>query len=68
MSLRHRNSLTECSHFFVTTTVVEFLDIFLDTTACELLISNIKHYRERYKFIILSYVIMASHFHWMYSK
>ncbi len=65
MSLRHRNSLTECSHFFVTTTVVKFLNIFSNENACELLIHNIKHYRKKYNFIVLGYVIMPSHFHWI---
>ncbi|MFZ0454246.1 MAG: transposase [Ignavibacteriaceae bacterium] len=65
MSLRHRNSLTECKLFFVTTTVVKFLNIFFDENACELLLQNIKHYRKKYNFIVLGYVIMPSHFHWI---
>ena len=65
MSLRHRNNLTECTHFFVTTTVVEFLNVFYDETACELLIKNIKYYQKKYNFVILGYVIMPSHFHWI---
>ncbi len=65
MSLRHRNSLTECSHFFVTTTVTEFLEIFKDDNACLLLVNNIKHYQKKYSFIVLGYVIMPSHFHWI---
>jgi REP element-mobilizing transposase RayT len=65
MGLRHRNALTDCTIFFVTTTVVSFLSIFADPAACNILIRNIKHYQERYKFSILAYVIMPSHFHWI---
>ncbi len=65
MSLRHRNSLIGCTLFFITTTVWQFLEPFADSKACDLLIENIKHYQERYKFIILAYVIMPSHFHWI---
>ncbi len=65
MSLRHRNSLTDCRIFFVTTTVIGFMNAFNDNNACDILIQNIKHYRERYKFTILAYVIMPSHFHWI---
>jgi putative transposase len=32
-----------------------------------LLIGNIKFYQEKYKFAILGYVIMPSHFHWIIS-
>ena len=31
----------------------------------KLLIKNIKHYQEKYKFEILAYVIMPTHFHWI---
>ncbi len=65
MSLRHRNSLTECRIFFVTTTVIEFMNAFTDKAACDILIKNIRHYQQRYKFTILAYVIMPSHFHWI---
>lgn len=65
MSLRGRANLTECTHFFVTTTVVDFIPVFEDANACDLLIHNIKHYQKRYQFSILAYVIMPSHFHWI---
>ncbi|QQS37296.1 MAG: transposase [Ignavibacteriales bacterium] len=65
MSLRHRNSLTECSIFFVTTTVINFLNVFKNPAACDILIHNIRHYQKRYNFRILAYVIMPSHFHWI---
>ncbi len=65
MPLRGRTNLTEESFFFVTTTVVDFVNVFKDTKCCEVLISNIKHYQKRYNFDILAYVIMPSHFHWI---
>ena len=65
MSQRGRIKLLYCSHFFVTTTVVDFFQVFTDENACELLIKNINHYKNKYNFIILGYVIMPSHFHWI---
>jgi REP element-mobilizing transposase RayT len=65
MSLRHRNSLIDNPIFFVTTTVINFLNVFTDPKACDILVSNIKHYQEKYHFTILAYVIMPSHFHWI---
>jgi putative transposase len=65
MGRRGRNNLAEEHFFFVTTTVIKFTPIFHDTRFCDILISNIKYYREKYKFTVLGYVIMPSHFHWI---
>ncbi|MCP5064688.1 MAG: hypothetical protein GY936_19810 [Ignavibacteriae bacterium] len=60
-----RNNLTEEHFYFVTTTVRNFSNVFINDKYCNILINNIKHYQKRYKFIILGYVIMPSHFHWI---
>lgn len=65
MPLRGRNNLTEERIFFVTTTVIRFLSVFKDLTVCKILVRNIKISQEKYKFAILAYVIMPSHFHWI---
>ncbi len=65
MGLRGRNNLTNERYFFVTTTVVRFLKVFSSPKACDILINNIKYYQCKYKFAILVYVIMPSHFHWI---
>jgi len=65
MGRRGRNNLTEERFYFVTTTVVKFTPIFTNQRFCEILISNINHYREKYKFVVLGFVIMPSHFHWI---
>ena len=65
MGLRGRNNLTDEHFFFVTTTVVRFLPIFSSYSFCDILINNIKHYQQKYKFEILAYCIMPSHFHWI---
>jgi len=65
MSLRGRNNLIDEHFFFVTTTVIQFLPIFTNHKFCNVLIENIKHYKSKYKFEILGYVIMSSHFHWI---
>lgn len=65
MPLRGRAKLSDESFFFVTTTIVEFTNIFKIYECCDALISNIIHYQKRYKFDVLAYVIMPSHFHWI---
>ena len=65
MGRRGRNNLSDESFFFITTTVVKFIPIFNNPKFCDILISNIKHYRNKYKFTILGYVIMPTHFHWI---
>ena len=65
MALRGRNNFTGEHFFFVTTTVVRFLQIFRNHSFCDILINNIKHYQQIYKFDVLAYVIMPSHFHWI---
>lgn len=65
MPLRGRESLTEERFFFITTTVVKFTPIFTYTPFCDILIENIKHYRKRYQFDVLAFVIMPTHFHWI---
>jgi REP element-mobilizing transposase RayT len=65
MGRRGRNNLRDEHFFFVTTTVVNFTTIFRKYKFCDIFISNIKHYRNRYKFVVLGYVIMPSHFHWI---
>ena len=65
MGRRGRNSLIKEEFFFVTTTVIDFLPIFSNAKFCDILISNIRHYQSQYKFEILAYVIMPSHFHWI---
>jgi REP element-mobilizing transposase RayT len=65
MGRRGRINLTEERFFFVTTTVVRFIPIFNNYQLCDILISNIRHYRMKYNFIVLGYVIMPSHLHWI---
>jgi len=65
MGRRGRSNLTEERFYFVTTTVVKFTPIFTNYNFCDILISNIKHYKEKYKFTVLCFVIMPSHFHWI---
>ena len=65
MPTRGRNNLTEERIFFVTTTVVRFLNVFKDNNACDILINNIKYYQKLYNYTIQAYVIMPSHFHWI---
>jgi REP element-mobilizing transposase RayT len=65
MGLRGRNNLTDESFFFVTTTIINFYEVFNNNACCDILINNIKHYQSRYRFEIIAYVIMPTHFHWI---
>jgi putative transposase len=65
MGRRGRNNLINEHFYFVTTTIVRFLHLFGDRQNCNILINNLKHNQKRYKFDILCYVIMPSHFHWI---
>jgi len=67
MALRNRLAMQGNGVYFVTTTVVDFLNVFNDAKCCELLIKNILYYQQRYEFTIIAYVIMPSHFHWITS-
>lgn len=65
MGRRGRNNLVEENFFFVTTTIIKFIPVFNNTAFSDILIKNIKHYKEKYKFSVLGYVIMPTHFHWI---
>lgn len=65
MGRRGRTNLKDENFFFVTTTIVKFIPIFKSFEYCDILIANINHYKEKYKFSILGYVIMPTHFHWI---
>ena len=65
MGLRNRNNLTAEQFYFVTTTVRKHANVFVNSDYCDILINNIKYYQKKYEFIILGYVIMPSHFHWI---
>jgi putative transposase len=65
MGRRGRSSLISETLYFVTTTVVNFAHVFTHEKYCNILIQNIKHYQQEYRFTIYGYVIMPSHFHWI---
>jgi len=67
MALRGRSYFKEENCFFITTSIINHLHVFACSETCEILIRNIKFYQEKYKFQILGYVIMPSHFHWIIS-
>ncbi len=61
----NRNNLTDEEFYFVTTTIKNFREVFVNHKYCSILINNIKHYQNKYKFLILAYVIMPNHLHWI---
>jgi len=65
VGLRNRNNLIKEEFYFVTTTVRNFTKVFVEEKYCDVLIGNIKHYQKKYNFLILGYVIMPSHLHWI---
>ena len=65
MAIRGRNNLSGEIFFFITTTVIQHIQVFTEDEYSEVLIKNIKYYQEKFQFDILAYVIMPSHFHWI---
>ena len=65
MGLRGRNNLINEAFFFVTTTIVNHYPLFSDFRYCDILVNNIRFYQNKYRFDILAYVIMPTHFHWI---
>jgi putative transposase len=65
MALRGRSQFPLEKCFFVTTTVVNHVHVFANEDYCWILIRNIQHYQQQYKFSVLGYVVMPSHFHWI---
>jgi REP element-mobilizing transposase RayT len=65
MPRRGRSRLSDERIFFVTTTVIKFQKVFEASLFCQILIDNIKYYQRKFKFVILAYVIMPNHFHWV---
>ena len=65
MGLRGRSNLIEERFFFVTTSVYNHSNVFSDFRLCDILINNIKYYQKIYKFVIIGYVIMPTHFNWI---
>ena len=41
------------------------LRVFEEDKYCDILINNIRHYQQQYQFVVLGYVIMPTHFHWI---
>jgi REP element-mobilizing transposase RayT len=65
MGRKGRLNLSDEQFFFVAATVVNLNKVFLRNIFCDILIINIRRYQRRYKFTIIAYVIMPSHFHWI---
>jgi REP element-mobilizing transposase RayT len=65
MGRRGRLSLLDYTLYFVTTTVTEFTPVFSNAACCDILINNIRFYRQKYHFKVHAYVIMPTHFHWI---
>jgi len=64
MRSRQRNIFEKCGDiFFVTSTVVGHIDIFINKSLCKIFIDNLEYYQERGDYKILAYVLMPDHFH-----
>jgi putative transposase len=65
MPLRGRSSVDEEALWFVTTTIASFTKVFTEERYFQIAIDNLKFYREKYKFLLLGYVIMPEHVHFL---
>jgi len=58
----HRYDLENCS-YFVTTKTIRNKPYFRDHHLAELFVENLYSCREKYKFLLLAFVLMPEHFH-----
>jgi putative transposase len=65
MGRRGRSSLAEEGFFFVTATVVDHAKAFADERSCDILIGEMQKWRQHFGYVLLGYVIMPTHFHWI---
>jgi putative transposase len=65
MPLRGRSAAQEEALWFITTTIVSFTKVFTEERYFRIAIDNLKFYREKYKFLLLGYVIMPEHVHFL---
>ena len=49
--------------YFLTSTIVEFIPVFVDSTICNIIIESLSFYRKNKNMRIYAYVIMDNHFH-----
>ena len=49
--------------YFVTTTVIDCTKIFIEDKYCQIIIDNLRFYREKYGFKLYSFVVMPNHVH-----
>lgn len=54
--------------YFITSTVVGFINIFSDKQASEIFVDCLRFYQERGDFILLAWVLMPNHFHLIAKK
>jgi REP-associated tyrosine transposase len=64
MGKRNRNSYEQLGNlFFVTSTIVGFVEVFESEPLCDIMIENLRFYQDRGDFTIIAYVLMPNHFH-----
>jgi putative transposase len=56
------------STFFVTSTIVDWIPVFMSDKYYSIVINNLKFYQSKYNLIIFAYVIMKNHFHLIFSN
>ena len=65
MPHRGRSYAVEEAVWFVTTTIASFTKVFTEDRYFQIAMDNLKLYREKYKFLLLGYVIMPEHVHFL---
>ena len=51
------------SPYFITSTIIEWVPIFMSKTYFDILVSSIRYCQEHYGFAVYAYVILDNHFH-----
>ena len=49
--------------FFCTSTIVGFVELFINRHLCEIFVNDISFYQERGDYSVIAYVLMPNHFH-----
>ncbi len=64
MGQRDRGSYEQYGNlFFVTSTIVGFVEVFKSDSLYDIMVENLKFYQDKGDFTVLAYVIMPNHFH-----
>ena len=66
--MRSRYKVVEAGAYFVTSSIIEWIEIFQDEEYCEIIIDELKFRRRRNEMKLFGYIIMPNHMHLIISS